>query len=83
MTTPPPPWQAWTRLNFAKMAHQKLKLADKKGTLELLTRHMGMLNDKMRMQGDAENPLTQLIKQIQGNAMPVVPNPPKDDEDDG
>lgn len=62
---------------------KKLKLADKKGALELLMRHMGMLNDKMRMQGDAENPLTLLIKEIQGNAMPVVPNPPKDDDDYG
>jgi len=60
---------------------KKLKLADKKGALELLMRHMGMLNDKMRLQGDAENPLSLLIKQIQGNAVPVVANPIDDDDD--
>ena len=45
-------------------------------------RHMGMLNDKMRVQGDVENPLALLIKQVQGTALPVVANPPRDDDDD-
>lgn len=61
---------------------KKLKLTDKKGALELLMRHMGMLNDKLKVGGDAENPLTLLIKQIQGSAMPVVANPPKDEDDE-
>lgn len=61
---------------------KKLKLADKKGALELLMRHMGMFNDKLKIAGEAENPLTLLIKQIQGNALPVVANPPDDEDDD-
>lgn len=36
---------------------KKIKLAEKKGALELLMRHMGMLNDKLKLQGDAEAPL--------------------------
>lgn len=60
---------------------KKLKLSDKKGALELLMRHMGMLNDKVRVQGEPENPLTLLIRQIQGSALPVVANPPDDDGD--
>lgn len=47
----------------------KIKLADKKGALELLARHMGMLNDKMKLQGDAENPLRVLHQQISGTAL--------------
>lgn len=61
---------------------KKLKLADKKGALELLMRHMGMFNDKLKIAGEAENPLTLLIKQIQGSALPVVANPPDDEDDD-
>lgn len=47
----------------------KVKLADKKGALELLARHMGMLNDKMKVQGDADNPLRILHQQISGTAL--------------
>lgn len=61
---------------------KKLKLADKKGALELLMRHMGMFNDRLKVAGEAENPLTLLLKQIQGTALPVVANPPDDDDDD-
>jgi hypothetical protein len=61
---------------------KKLKLADKKGALELLMRHMGMFNDKLKLAGEAENPLTLLIKQIQGSALPVVANPPDDEDED-
>ncbi|WGD29877.1 terminase small subunit [Ancylobacter sp. WKF20] len=60
---------------------KKLKLSDKKGALELLMRHMGMLNDKMRVQGDTENPIALLVKQCQGSALPVVANPPPDDDE--
>lgn len=48
---------------------KKIKLADKKGALELLMRHMGMLNDKMKLQGDPENPLVTLLKQVQGTPL--------------
>lgn len=51
---------------------KKVKLSDKKGALELLMRHMGMLNDKVKLQGDAENPLTMLLRQVSGTSLPVV-----------
>lgn len=53
-------------------ALKKIKLSDKKGALELLMRHMGMLNDKVKLQGDAENPLTVLLRQVNGTSLPVV-----------
>lgn len=50
-------------------ALKKIRLSEKKGALELLMRHLGMLNDKMKLQGDAENPLTMLLQQVQGTPM--------------
>ena len=52
---------------------KKVKLADKLGALTLLARHLGMLNDKIKLQGDAENPLTLLVKAIQGTTIRPVP----------
>ena len=37
-------------------AEIKIKLGDKVKNLELLMRHMGMLNDKLQVAGDADNP---------------------------
>lgn len=51
---------------------KKFKLSEKKGALELLMRHMGMLNDKLKLQGDAENPLILLLKQVSGTSLPIV-----------
>lgn len=36
---------------------KKMKLNDKTGALTLLMRHLGMLNDKVKLQGDPENPV--------------------------
>lgn len=36
---------------------KKFKLTEKKGALELLMRHMGMLNDKLKLQGDPTAPM--------------------------
>lgn len=47
---------------------KKIKLAEKKGALELLMRHMGMLNDKLKLQGDPEQPL-----QVQTKVVLVPP----------
>lgn len=64
---------------------KKIKLTDKLGALTLLMRHMGMLNDKLKVGGDPENPLTMLIREIQGSALKPVKLPPnvtmKDEED--
>lgn len=57
---------------------KKLKLADKTASLTLLMRHLGMLNDKVKLQGDAENPIALLIREIQGNAFLPVRHPATD-----
>lgn len=54
---------------------KKIKLADKTANLTLLKRHLGMLNDKLKVQGDAENALTLLVKQLQGTSIKPVANP--------
>jgi phage terminase small subunit len=51
---------------------KKLRLADKLGALTLLMRHMGMLNDKLKLQGEPENPLTLLIRSVQGTSIRPV-----------
>ncbi|MFG1329629.1 terminase small subunit [Xanthobacter autotrophicus] len=51
---------------------KKLKLSDKIGALTLLARHLGMLNDKLTLKGDAENPLTLLVKAVQGTSIKPV-----------
>ncbi len=58
---------------------RKLKLADKTASLTLLMRHLGMLNDKLKVQGDADNPLAMLIKSCQGSALKPVTHPLADD----
>ncbi len=53
----------------------KIKLVDKRGSLELLMRHMGMLNDKLNVGGQKDNPLVMLINQLNGTGVPVVDKP--------
>jgi phage terminase small subunit len=48
---------------------RRVKRADRLKAAELLMRHLGMLNDKVKLQGDAENPLAVLIQQVQGTAI--------------
>lgn len=60
----------------------EVKLRDRDKAMENVARHLGMFNDKLKLQGDAENPLSLLIKQIQGSALPVVANPPADEDDE-
>lgn len=51
----------------------KLKLADKKGALELLMRHKGMLNDKLKLGEDTDNPLNSLVGFLQAGAGRIKP----------
>jgi hypothetical protein len=44
----------------------EVKMHDKQGYMTLLMRHAGMLNDKIKLQGDAENPLQLLMAQLAG-----------------
>lgn len=57
---------------------KKIRLSDKKGALELLMRHLGMLNDKIRVGGEPENPLTVLLQQVSGAALKPVQSPDED-----
>lgn len=50
----------------------KVKLHDKRAALVDIGRHLGMFNDKLTLKGDAENPLTLLIKQLQGSSIQPV-----------
>ena len=58
----------------------EIKMHDKQGFMQLLMRHAGMLNDKVKLQGDAENPLTTLLKQVSGTGLPIVKENHEDDE---
>ncbi|MBB3773863.1 phage terminase small subunit, partial [Angulomicrobium tetraedrale] len=54
-------------------------LADRAKALEMVARHLGMFNDKLKLQGDAENPLTVLLREIQGSSLQPVADPIDDD----
>ena len=58
----------------------EVKMHDKQGFAQLLMRHAGMLNDKLKLQGDKENPLTLLLAQMQGSALKPTANPSDDEE---
>ncbi len=52
---------------------KKIKIADKLVALDKLARHLGLLQDKIKLVGDPENPLMMLIMKIQGSAIrPVI-----------
>ncbi|WP_342612475.1 terminase small subunit [Burkholderia ambifaria] len=53
---------------------KKIKWPDKLKNLEMLGRHFGMFNDRVRLQGDKNAPLTVVIKDLTGRK-PL----PKDD----
>ena len=48
---------------------QKIKIADKIAALTQLGRHLGMFNDKLKVGGDAENPLRLLLDEISGKSI--------------
>ncbi|MFG1206907.1 terminase small subunit [Xanthobacter flavus] len=51
---------------------KKIKIADKRAALVDIGRHLGMWNDKLTLKGDAENPMTVFIKQMQGTSIQPV-----------
>ncbi len=51
---------------------KKIKVADKLVALDKLARHLGLLVDKVKVSGDAENPLLMLIMKIQGSSIKPV-----------
>jgi len=50
---------------------KKIKLVDKLGALTKLAQHLGLLDTKITLKGDAQNPLQVLVREIQGRSMPV------------
>lgn len=58
----------------------EIKMHSKEGHMQLLMRHVGMLNDKLKLQGDPENPLLTLLKRVQGTALRPSGPEPEDDE---
>lgn len=59
---------------------KKVKFADKLGALGKLAQHLGLLDAKITLKGDADNPLALLVKQIQGSAFKPVANLHDDDD---
>jgi phage terminase small subunit len=51
---------------------KKIKIADKLVALDKLARNLGLLLDKLKISGDAENPIMTLIMRIQGSAIKPV-----------
>lgn len=59
----------------------EVKVHSKDKALELLGRHLAMWNDKIKHQGDAENPIQLLLGQLGSkSALPVVNAPPPDED---
>lgn len=52
----------------------KVKMHPKVQAVEMIGRHLGMWNDKLKLQGDKENPLTVLYEQIKGNRPTIAPS---------
>jgi len=59
----------------------KIKIADKLAALEKLGKHLGLYEPR-NAPGTAESPIAVLIRHAQGTALPVVANPPVDDEEE-
>lgn len=51
---------------------KKLRLWDKIASLTKLAQHLGLLDTKVTLKGDAQSPLQLLIQQIQGNSLKPV-----------
>ena len=51
----------------------KVKMADKLGALTTLARHHGLLNDKLKIGEDPDNPLTGLMTFLQAGAGRIKP----------
>lgn len=52
---------------------KKIKIADKLVALDKLARHLGLLQDKLKLVADAENPLMVLIMRINSQGSPIRP----------
>jgi len=53
---------------------RKVRLADKLRALELIGKHPGMFRERIEVSGDNKDPLTLLIRQVQGSAFKPIPS---------
>lgn len=51
----------------------EVKMHPKVQALELIGRHLGMWNDKVKLQGDAENPIAMFYQVVTGSRHSIVP----------
>lgn len=58
---------------------KKVKVVDKKGSVELAMKHLGLLKEKVEV--DASDRMVALMQAIQGGALKPVANPPASDDD--
>lgn len=52
----------------------KVKMHPKVQAIELVGRHLGMWNDKIKLAGDKDSPLVMLYEQIKGNRPTIAPS---------
>lgn len=58
---------------------KEIQLLSQKDALDAIARHLGLFNDKLKLQGDENNPLTLLIGQLQQATLrPVTEDKPDD-----
>jgi phage terminase small subunit len=61
---------------------KKIRLWDKIASLTKLAQHLGLLDPCLTIKGDAANPLTLLIQQVQGNSLNPVREGARGGDDD-
>lgn len=60
---------------------KKIKWSDKRGALDSLVKMMGWSEETLKLKTDPNDPLVELLRQVMGKSLPVVPMPTDDDED--
>lgn len=60
----------------------EIKMRDQDAALANIARHLGMFNDKLKLQGDPENPLVALLQKVAGSALPIASAVPDDSDDE-
>ena len=59
---------------------KEILMTNPKDGLDAIARHLGLFNDKLKLQGDAENPLTLMLQQLGRNTL--KPSKPDDKGDE-
>lgn len=54
---------------------KKIRISDKLKALELLGKHLGLFDERIKISGDEQNPLVLLIKHVQGATFKPVAQP--------